>query len=155
MNAAARSKSGSTHRVHVKVKTWREVEEPPYAPKPWAGGGVMQVAAEVRSDRSRRKEQSRLETKARIVLDQLILEFPDRAYRARKEERLFDWLVAATIEKIDGELDREWLTNLARKQIEAGIQTKYLHASARERIIAQIRDSTLSRAGVGEFGRAA
>ena len=44
----------------------------------------MQVPAEkVRSHRSHAKEQYKQEMKARIIIDRLILEFPDRAYRAR------------------------------------------------------------------------
>ena len=112
------------------------------------------VELKPQSERGKQKRKYAQEAKARIVLDSLILQYPDRAYRARNEDRLLDWLVAATTETIEGNLDREWLTDLAKRQIEAGIQTKYLHATARERIIAQIRENTLARSGFGEFGRA-
>ena len=115
--------------------------------------GFRSYDAPVRSKRSFQKEKNKQETKARVVLGQLMIAFPDRAYRARKEERLLDWFIAATMEKIDGDLDREWLTVFAKQQIEAGVSVGYLHATARERIVAQIRESTLARSGFGEFGR--
>jgi hypothetical protein len=87
-----------------------------------------------RSERGQKKLASRIESNARIVLDRMIDQYPDRAAKAKKEERWVNWFVGAVIERIDGTPDLETLTAIANERINEGPRAaKYLHANGRDK----------------------
>ena len=89
------------------------------------------------SKRGKKRAAAGQEMKARIVLDRLIAQFPDRVIKARSVERYVNWFVGRTMEILEGAVDSEWLTSLAKERIKEGVEIKHLHATARREFEAQ------------------
>lgn len=111
-----------------KAKNWTSTS---LAEKAAIAAGLSEVTIFERSERGLKKLEARNEAKARIILDRLIAQWPDRREKARTNEQMVSWFVAAVEQEIEDRLDREWITNLVQKRIKDGFNLKHLHSHAR------------------------
>ena len=71
-----------------------------------------------RSERGQKKLEAQIECNTRIVLDRLIEQYPDRARKAKKEERLRSWFVGKVMEALSGTPKLEDLEIIVAQRIE-------------------------------------
>ena len=76
-----------------------------------------------RSERGEKKHTAQIECNVRIVLDRLIDQYPDRALKAKNEERYVNWFVGKVMEALGSTPDMETLTTLVKERIQERHQT--------------------------------
>lgn len=71
-----------------------------------------------RSERGQKKLAARIEANASIMLDRLIEQHPDKARKAKKEERYVEWFVGKVMEALSGTPKVEELRTMVQARIE-------------------------------------
>jgi len=79
--------------------------------------GISKPNAWEGSERGNKKRAAQIECNASIVLDRLIAEFPDRAYRARNDEKLARWFEAKVAETLEHFPDQDTIKAMVNNRV--------------------------------------
>lgn len=117
----------------AKEKNWKSTS---LVMKASLAAGLHDPIKFERSERGKKKLLARIETNALITIDRLIEQWPDRARKAKGDERMLNWFVAAVEERFD--VDRDWLTSEVKERIKrGGIEPKFKHSKQRDWLVQQ------------------